>query len=194
MKDFKFLTIALTTAVLALAACAKKDSNFAERYRQNAAGMQVVDGKKTQEAAEQAQVNGLQADVVGIQKNGNTITAWILVNNQQIQVTTTHTGTEVVEGTTYANNHQIAFHAKCANADCEPYFAALEIYNNTHSNTSLLIQEGVMKFFKDSSKDKYQWFKPAEALPFVGSGDSDLNSIVGYLGSSVGAVTNNGIQ
>jgi len=192
MKDFKYLLIILSASVaLAMTACAKKDSEFAARYARNKMGANVADGKKTQEAGEQAAAQGLDADVVDIQKHfaapgqpgPNIVTALILINNQQMPVTTSHTGTEIVNGSVNTNGFTIVYHAMCGTVDCNPYYVSMEIYRNNQ----MVIQEGLRKYFEKTSADQtdvYQWFKPEEALPLLGSDSADIKGMVGFLNNA----------
>lgn len=175
--------------MMSISACGKKDSDFAARYAKNKMGATVVDGQKTQEAGEQAASQGLEADVIDIQRywvpNGQAgpriVMATILVNNQQVSVTTSHVGTAVSEGFVNVGNHRVVFHAMCANDACNPYYAALEVYQNNQ----IIIQEGIRKFFEVTSPeqaDLYQWFTPDKALPFIlNSNIADASGMVGYL-------------
>ncbi|MEN0059408.1 MAG: hypothetical protein AAGB31_11285 [Bdellovibrio sp.] len=179
--------VVMIAMFLSLGACAKKDSEFASRYSKNKMGARVVDGSKTQTAGESAAAQGLEADIVGLslQANGdvNTVTAMILINNYQMPVTTTHGGTETVEGTTTINGYQVAVHAMCGNTSCDTYFIAMEVYKNG----TMLIQEGVKKYFVSYStedQDVYNWFTPAEALPFIGAHSMDTKGMVGYLNTA----------
>lgn len=208
LKNFKSVFVLFAVAsIMIFTACAKKDSDFAARYAKNKLGATAVDGEKTLEASDQAAAQGVEADVVSLQRywtpsgqpGPRVVMATILVNNQQVPVTTSHVGTEVAEGSLNVGNYRVVFHAMCANETCNPYYAALEVYDNTQ-NQKMIIQEGVRKYFDVTSsdqKDLYQWFTPNKALPFiVNSNAFDVNGMVGYLnqgsaGSS--ATTNSGI-
>lgn len=192
------LIFALVVVSLALSACAKKDSEFAARYAKNKAGALVVDGKKTQEAAEYAAALGLEADIVAVQKyfsNMDTeygpylVMAKILINNKEIPVTMSHIGTKIVEGQTTVDGHVVVFHSICSNAACSPYYAAMEVYKNGER----LIQVGLRKYFNPTAqqKDLYEFFKPADALPLMGTTLDDTRGMVGYLNANSGAATAN---
>ncbi|WP_295899269.1 hypothetical protein [uncultured Bdellovibrio sp.] len=191
MKNFKFLFIALlATAAMTMSACAKKDSEFAARYAKNKLGASVADGPKTQEAGERAEAQGLLADVVDIQRyftpegqpGPRVVMAKILINNQEMPVTTHHWGTETVEGRVDVAGFTVVFHAMCGTVDCQPYYASMEIYKNNQ----MVIQEGVRKYFDERAADgdRYQWFTPEKALPLMGSDSMDPRGMVGFLNSS----------
>ncbi|WII71030.1 hypothetical protein QJS83_11210 [Bdellovibrio sp. 22V] len=193
MKDAKFLFIVLMCATaLGLTACAKQNSEFAARYARNKMGAQVADGKKTQAAGERAAAQGLQADVVGIERywtpegqpGPRVVISKILINDREMPVTTHHFGTEIAEGQVEVNGYTVVFHAMCGRSeDCNPYYAALEVYQNG----KMVIQEGVRKYFEKTSandKDLYQWFQPNEALPLLGSSVTDTRGMVGYLNAA----------
>lgn len=201
MKDFKFLVISLLAATLAMSACAKKDSEFAARYAKNKMGADVADGKKTQQAGEMAAAKGLEADVVNIrrywtpddQPGPRAVMATILINNQEMSVTTVHSGTEIADGRVDTNGYTIVFHAMCGSTDCNPYYASLEIYQNN----KMVIQEGVRKFFDKKTAadtDLYQWFKPEEALPLLGMDSMDPKGMVGFLNSASNTVSSGMIK
>jgi hypothetical protein len=184
MKSFKTLLVPALVAIVALGGCAKKDSEFAARYATNGAGASVKDGSVAAEAGEFAATKGLnRADIVQVTRNSNgngaTVISQVVINNQQIQVTTQHNGTEVREGSLQVGNYYIQFHAMCANAACEPYFAAMEVY----SNNELLIQEGIRIHFSNQSQSVYQLFSPALARTFYYQNMNNTGGIVGYLNS-----------
>lgn len=200
MKDFKFLFVTLlATAAFTMSACAKKDSEFAARYAKNKMGASVADGKKTQEAGERAQAQGLLADVVDIKKyfvpegqpGPRVVMAKILINDQEMPVTTHHWGTEKVEGRVDVNGFTVVYHAMCGTVDCNPYYAAMEIYKNNQ----MVIQEGVRKYFDERAADGdlYQWFTPENALPLLGSDSADTRGMIGFL-NTVGNSTSSGIK
>lgn len=187
MKKSKFVLFSLLAIALSMSACAKKDSKFSARYAKNKMGADVANGPATQTAAEVAAAKGLEADIVNIQRywtpegqpGPRLVVSNILINNQEMPVTTSHMGTEVVEGKVDVNGYTVVFHAMCANSTCNPYFATMEIYKNN----AMVIQEGVRKYFEkstDEERDIYQWFQPGEALPFM--------DMVKYLNSSGGAL------
>lgn len=187
MASSKYLLSALVILTMGLSACAKKDSGFAERYAKNRLGAQVADGVKTQAAAENAAAQGLEADILKIQRtqsgSGIAVSALILINNQQVPVTTTHYDTQAINGTVNMGTYQIQYHALCGNESCNPYYAAMEVYQNGR----IIIQEGLKYYFERTSsehRDVYQWFSPGEELPLVGSSANDVNGMVGYLNSS----------
>ncbi|MFS4459924.1 hypothetical protein [Bdellovibrio sp. HCB2-146] len=185
MKSLNVFKIPALIALLALAACAKKDSDFAARYARNGTGAAAVNIEETGAAGEYAAGKGLHtADIVGLQRTRNgtaaQITGQIVLNNQQIQVTTQHTGSEVREGAVRVGNYQVQFHAMCLNSSCEPYFAAMEVYT---SSGEFLIQEGVRIYFNDPSRSVYQLFKPGSARVFFNGKLADPSSMVGYLNS-----------
>lgn len=191
MKTFNYFLISFVAAVsLTMSACAKKNSEFAARYAKNKMGASVADGVKTQEAGERAESQGLLADIVDIQKyfvpqgqaGPRFVTAKILINNQEMPVTTNHNGTEVVEGRVDVNGYTVVYHAVCANTDCNPYYASMEIYKDN----KMVIQEGVRKYFdaQAATGDRYQWFTPESALPLIGADASDVRGMVGFLNSS----------
>jgi hypothetical protein len=191
MKTSNVLVMTLASMALMLSACAKQDSDFAAKYAKNGMGAKVTDGAATQRADEYAAENGLQADIVGISKNGSggdgqakTITSTILINNQQRQVDSVHYSTEVVEGETEIDGYTIKFHAMCANEACEPYYAMIDVYQYLQNHNTQMIQVGVKKFFDTNGADKYQWFAPPEALKFIGSNQNDIKGMVGFLNKS----------
>ncbi len=190
------LTIALVSVVLTLSACAKKDSNFAERYAKSRAGATVVDGVKTQLAAESAAQEGLEADIVDVTRTmGNMgfsgpriIRATILINQTEFPVTSVHQGTEVVHGSVDVNGYSINYHAWCSNYHCNPYYAAMEVYKNSR----LVIQEGIRIYFDKTSpehQDVYQWFSPGNELPLLGADAQDVRGMVGFLNQAEGSNT-----
>lgn len=196
MKDFKFIFITLlATAAFTMTACAKKDSEFAARYAKNKMGASVADGANTQEAGERAEAQGLLADVVGITKyfaaagqpGPNVVMAKILINNQEMPVTTHHWGTEMVEGRVDVNGFTVVLHAMCGTTDCNPYYASMEIYKNSQ----MVIQEGVRKYFDERSpgEDRYQWFTPEKALPLLGSDSADTRGMIGFLNSATSSTS-----
>lgn len=178
----------LLLMVFMVSACAKKNSEFAARYAKNKMGASVADGVKTQEAGEMAAAYGLEADVVDIrryfvpvgQPGPRVVMSKILINDQEIPVTTSHNGTEIVDGKVNVGNYLVVFHAMCGTVDCNPYYASLTIYQNNQ----MLIQEGVRKYFdkfKPEHTDVYQWFKPQEARPLLGRDMNDVSGMVGFL-------------
>lgn len=182
-------TVVLVSSLL-LSACAKTDSEFAERYKKNSMGAEVVDGVKTQEAAENAEGQGLMADVLGMNKsssgNMHTVTAMIAINNFQVPVTTTHSSTDlrVTKGSVNVDGFLVIYSAVCSNAACNPFYVSLEVQQNSR----MLIQEGVRKYFDGvAGDDTYQWFTPEEARPLISGpsfSGSDLvngNVLVGFL-------------
>lgn len=188
MSKIKILLITLLAATLGLSACAKKNSEFAARYAKNKMGADVADGAKTQVAGELAAAQGLEADIVNIQRHWTpegqpgprVVISTILINNQEMPVTTSHGGTEVVEGRVDINGYTVVFHAMCGSTTCNPYYAAMEVYQNN----KLIIQEGVRKYFEQSSaedKDIYQWFQPSEARPLLGTDSWDPSGVIGFL-------------
>lgn len=193
MKKLNLLII-LVMASLTLAACAKRDSEFAARYKTNKAGAEVVDGHKAQEAAEQAATQGLEADIVAVQKyftdmnsyGPYIVTARILINNYEMPITMSHTMTNgqhnVVRGSSTIAGHTVVFNAVCGNAECSPYYAAMEVYQNNQ----MVMQVGLMKHFNAAQVglDRYQFFKPTEALPLVGNPMSGAPGMVDFLKSA----------
>lgn len=188
MKDYKILFIALTAVALTMSACAKKNSEFAARYAKNRMGAEVADGVKTQAAGEQAEAQGLLADIVNIQRywtpesqpGPRVVMSTILINDQEMPVTTSHVGTEIVEGRVDVNGFTVVFHAMCGSVTCNPYYASMEIYQNN----KMIIQEGVRKYFDKvtpDDRDVYQWFQPSEALPLMGVDSQDPQGMVGFL-------------
>ncbi|MNL05497.1 hypothetical protein D3C87_1260980 [compost metagenome] len=182
MKSLKTLLVPALFAIVALGGCAKKDSDFAARYATNGAGAAVKDGQTAAEAGEYAATKGLtRADIVQVTRstngNGATVVSQVVINNQQIQVTTQHAGTEIREGSLQVGAYYIQFHAMCANATCEPYFAAMEVY----SNNQLLIQEGIRIHFANPAKSVYQLFSPALARTFYYQNMNNTGGVVGYL-------------
>ncbi|UXR63538.1 hypothetical protein EZJ49_10670 [Bdellovibrio bacteriovorus] len=184
---------------LALSACAKKDSNFAARYAKNRMGATVVDGVKTQQAAEQAAAQGVEADIVGVkrywtpegQPGPRVVMATILINNTEFPVTSHHSGTEVVNGSVTVNGYNISYEAMCGDSSCNPYYASMKVY----SNGRLVIQEGVRIFFEKNNQaqtDLYQWLPAGQELPFMGSDVQDTRGMVGYL-NQYGANSGSGI-
>ncbi|MGZ3817880.1 MAG: hypothetical protein ACXWRZ_14495, partial [Bdellovibrio sp.] len=174
MKKLTVTLLSILAAATMISACARKSSDFAERYARNRMGAQVIDGPKTQQAAEQAAAQGLTAvDIVDIKKYWTSanepgprfVTAVILIDDQQTTVTTNHYGSNVAEGYVDIKGYRIVYHAVCANEECNPYYSSLEVFQNN----KMLIQEGVMKYFNtgDTQNDYYQWFQPSEALPLV---------------------------
>lgn len=202
MRNFKtvFIPLIAVSMMIFNVSCAKKDSDFAARYAKNKMGATVVDGQKTQEAGEQAAAQGLEADVVDIQRywtpegqaGPRVVMSTILINNQQVPVTTYHSGTEVSEGVVNVGNYKVVFHAMCANTSCGTYYAALEVYQNT----GLIIQEGIRKHFDitgSEQQDLYQWFAPDKFLPFIqNSNIVDVNTMVGFLNQGTN-LTSSGI-
>ncbi|XGC79338.1 hypothetical protein ACES2L_08350 [Bdellovibrio bacteriovorus] len=176
MKNLKLIFCSLMILTMT-AACAKKDSEFAARYAKNRMGAEVADGKKTQEAAEAAEAQGLMADVIDVStvsQNWETanVRAKILINDQEMTVTTTHylnagnyDPSLVAQGTVEKAGFTIVFRSFCASASpmvCARYYASLEIYKNG----SLVIQEGILKGFDGKTRDTYQWYKPDSVKSF----------------------------
>lgn len=199
MQKSNFFFALLLLGSLALTACAKKDSEFAARYAKNRMGATVVDGVKTQQAAEQAAAQGLEADIVGVkrywtpegQPGPRVVMATILINNTEFPVTSHHYGTEVVNGSVTVNGYNISYEAMCGDANCNPYYASMKVY----SNGRLVIQEGVRIYFERSSAahtDLYQWLSPGQELPFMGSDVQDARGMVGYL-NQYGANSGSGV-
>ncbi|MGZ3801657.1 MAG: hypothetical protein ACXVCL_17520, partial [Bdellovibrio sp.] len=92
MKKLTVTLLSILAAATMISACARKSSDFAERYARNRMGAQVIDGPKTQQAAEQAAAQGLTAvDIVDIKKYWTSanepgprfVTAVILIDDQQ---------------------------------------------------------------------------------------------------------------
>ncbi|UOF02009.1 hypothetical protein [Bdellovibrio reynosensis] len=176
MKNLKLIFCSLMIMSMT-AACAKKDSEFAARYARNRMGAPVADGKKTQEAAENAEAQGLLADVVRIESAYNNsqsakIEAFVLINDQEMLVSTTHArnsgnydASGVAQGTVEKAGFTIVFRSFCASNTelaCSRYYASLEIYKNG----ALVIQEGVLRDFVDPDKNRYQWYAPDSAKSF----------------------------
>ncbi len=184
-KAYRVLMIPALLAMLALSACAKKDSDFAARYAKNAAGATVKDQAAAVAAGESAALNGLQsADVVMVQKSATgsatkTVTSQIVINGQQVPVTTTHTANETREGTVEIAGFLVQFHAMCANTACDPYFAAMEVYKNGQ----LILQEGLRINFAVPENSVYQLFKPSDARVFIHQDVTNPSGMVGYLNS-----------
>ncbi|MNS62741.1 hypothetical protein D3C72_958130 [compost metagenome] len=185
MKPTKTLVMALVSAMVLLSSCAKEDSEFAAKYAKNGMGGSAQDGAAAQRAGEFAEENGLQADIIRVTRsggNGNTILrATILINNRQKDVESQHSGTEVVEGTTEIDGFEIRYHAVCPNKACEPAYAGMEVYQYFKNHNNKMMQVGVKKYFDQNTGDAYQWFQPAEALPFMGSSFTDASGLVGFL-------------
>jgi len=185
MKSLKTLLVPALVAIVALSAgCAKKDSDFAARYATNGAGASAKDTNVAADAGEFAAAKGLnRADIVQVTRNtgsgGSTVISQVVINNQQIQVTTQHSGTEQRDGSLQIGNYYIQFHAMCANTACEPYFAAMEVY----SNNELLIQEGIRIHFNNQSQSVYQLFPPSLARVFFHQNMNNTGGVVGYLNS-----------
>ena len=193
MKSFKTLLVPALLALLALSGCAKKDSEFAARYATNGAGIAAKDASAAADAGEYAAAKGLtRADIVQSTRNSNgngvVVISQVVINNQQIQVTTQHTGTEIREGSLQVGGYYIQFHAMCANAACEPYFAAMEVY----SNNQLLIQEGVRIHFNNPSQSVYQLFSPSLARIFYYQNMNNTGGVVGYLNSYTSSSNSSG--
>lgn len=193
MTSFKTLLIPALLAVVALSGCAKKDSDFAARYATNGAGASAKDASAAADAGEYAAQKGLtRADIVQVQRtsngNGATVISQVVINNQQIQVTTQHTGTEIREGSLQINGYHVQFHAMCANTACEPYFAAMEVY----ANNELLIQEGIRIHFNNPAQSVYQLFSPSLARTFYYQNMNNTGGVVGYLNSYQSSSTSSG--
>jgi hypothetical protein len=193
MKSFKTLLVPALIAIVGLGGCAKKDSEFAARYATNGAGASVKDGSAAADAGEFAATKGLtRADIVQVARNSNgngaVVVSQVVINNQQIQVTTQHTGTEVREGSLQIGNYYVQFHAMCANTACEPYFAAMEVY----SNNELLIQEGIRIHFTNQSQSVYQLFSPSLARTFYYQNMNNTGGIVGYLNNYTSSSSSSG--
>lgn len=192
MKSLKALLVPALFAV-ALSGCAKKESEFAARYATNGAGATAKDAVTAAEAGELAATKGLtRADIVQVTRNSNgngaTVISQVVINNQQIQVTTQHVGTEIREGSLQIGNYYVQFHAMCANPSCEPYFAAMEVY----SNNQLIIQEGIRIHFNNQSQSVYQLFSPADARVFYNQSMNNTGGVVGYLNNYIGPDSNTG--
>ncbi|WP_374030251.1 hypothetical protein [Bdellovibrio bacteriovorus] len=192
MTKTKMIFAALLSGSLMMTACAKKDSEFAARYAKNKMGASVVDGAKTQEAGEQAAAQGLEADIVGVkrywtpqgQPGPRVVMATILINNTEFPVTSHHYSTEIVDGSVDVNGYNIRYHAMCGNDECNPYYAAMEVYQNGR----IVIQEGIRIYFdktKPEHQDLYQWLSPGNELPLLGSSQTDPRGMVGYLNQAV---------
>lgn len=182
MTSYKNLLIPALAALLALSGCAKKDSDFAARYATNGAGATAKDANVAADAGEYAASKGLtRADIVQVTRssngNGSTVVSQVVINNQQIQVTTQHTGSEIREGSLQIGGYYIQFHAMCPTNSCEPYFAAMEVY----SNNELLIQEGIRIHFNTPSQSVYQLFSPSLARTFYYQNMNNPGGVVGYL-------------
>ncbi len=132
----------------------------------------MVDGPEAEAAGTKAEAQGLLADILNIKKhtehdNSVVVTAMIILNNQQIPVTTSHVGTEIVDGRLDVNGYTLVFHAMCEDYGCETYYTAMEIYNNARNNANLIIQQGQMRYFPEDGKDLYQWFTPEHRKPLI---------------------------
>lgn len=185
MKLNNFFKITMMVAVLSLAACAKKDSSFKARYTRNAFGAQAIDPARNQIAAEQADAQGYQLDVVGITgerySDGKLkITSKIMVNDQVQNIYTVHsTNGQVVKGQITLNGLTLVIEATCADSNCEPYYLSVSAFNGSRE----VIQEGVKKSFNNSSYDRYQWFQPGSFMKFWSGSYSDPSGMIGYLNS-----------
>lgn len=170
MKISKSFTAVLLMA-LALAACAKKDSDFAAKYAKNKSGAEATNVEETAAADEVALGEGLDIDIVQISKamNGSekVITSLVTINNYQFPLTTRHSGVELRTGSMNASaNVRVDAQAVCANANCTTYYIVL----NAYKDNKLVIQEGIRKYFdipQGTSLDRYAKLKAERALPLV---------------------------
>ena len=195
MKPTKLLVMALASSMLLLSACAKQDSEFAAKYAKNGMGAPVQDGPAAERAGSYAEQIGLQADIIGVTRSNsggtNVLRATILVNNRQRDVESQHAGTEVVSGTTSVDNYEIRYNAVCANSNCEPAFVEIEVFQYMRNHNQILMQVGVKKYFNQNTGDAYQWFQPAEVLPFMKNGSfTDASGLVGFLNKSTSTGSN----
>ncbi|KYG63935.1 hypothetical protein AZI86_14075 [Bdellovibrio bacteriovorus] len=169
MKSFKPFT-AVLIAALALSACAKKDSDFAAKYKTNKMGAEATNVEETAAADQVALGEGIDIDIVKIDRalNGSekVMTSVVAINNYQFSLTTRHAALELRTGTmNVGNNVRIDAAAVCANANCTAYYVLV----NAYKDNKLVIQEGVRKYFEVSttSLDRYAKLKAERALPLV---------------------------
>lgn len=169
MKLFKPFT-AVLVAALALSACAKTDSDFAAKYRENKMGAGAANVEETADADQIALGEGLDIDIVKMDKSLNgsekVITSTVAINNYQFPLTTRHAGIELRSGSMNVNgNVRIEASAVCGNTNCTSYFIAI----NAYKDNKLIIQEGVRKYFDTSSTslDRYAKLKAERSLPLI---------------------------
>jgi hypothetical protein len=192
---------------LVFSACAKKDSEYASKYKSRS-GAQVADGEASDQAAEDAAVQNVLLDIVQVERqaSGSTmvITSLILLNNQQVPVTTRHTVTsdataqQKITGTTQIAGVNVVYNAVCTNARCEPVYISAEAYKGA-ANSQPTLEIGMRKYFEAANTkfDVYQYFAPQysnanRVVPLI-SGSSwtsaDMSNgsvVVGYLNGAKG--------
>jgi len=186
MKKSNTLLLGLLLAV-ALSACGKKDSSFAARYAKNASGATAVDVTRNQRAAEVAQTYGLKnLDVINISKQGSSgavqVSSTILLNDTALDIRSEHTGANEVTTQLQISGYNVYVNTMCSNANCDIYFVMLTAYQG---NTPVM-QAGVMRYFTDTSRDRYQWVQGGSFIPFYGNEWKTPGTMIGILLTSAG--------
>ncbi len=194
-----FIVVAL--AALFLGACAKTDSDFAQRYAKNAAGGDAINPLAAGEADQIAIAAGVNLDVINLTKTaGNSeqvIQSTLIVNQREVPVTTRHTVSNFLQktsGSVKINGVTVVFNAVCGSQECNPVYISVEAYKGANTSAPI-IQLGFRKYFTIQGLDRYQKFAAADAKPLIKSGifsANDMNDtsvMVGYLNQNLATAT-----
>lgn len=194
MKSLKPFA-AVLIAALALSACAKKDSDFAAKYKTNKMGAEAANVEETAAADALALAAGVDIDIVAITRATSStekvVTSTVVINNYQVSLTTRHAAQEIRTGQMTSGNVTITASAVCALASCNPYYVSIQIYKDN----KLLMQQGVRKYFDangggSNTLDRYAKIKPEDSIPLTSGSTystADLTNdktIVGYLNTN----------
>lgn len=173
-KNFRVYAF-IVVAALALAGCAKRDSDF--KARKNALGATDVGGNRSQAADDMAKQMGYDVDILTIQapymgNNGTlSVDSYLKVNATAYKVTTSH-GQVGMDSQTSGHFDGADFHivGRCATQNCNPYYLVLSITRNGQQ----IKQTAVKKFFyytsTESTNDIFmsigagQFMSPTQAM------------------------------
>lgn len=196
--------IVIALAALFLGACAKTDSDFAQRYAKNAAGGDAINPLMAGEADQIAIAAGVNLDVINLTKSVETVTngnqqiqqqviqSTLIVNQREVPVTTRHAQNnflQMTSGSLKINDVTVVFNAVCGSQECNPVYISVEAYK-ANSNAPV-IQLGFRKYFTIQGLDRYQKFAAADAKRLIKSNSfsandmSDTTVMVGYLNQNL---------
>lgn len=150
----------IVIAVMALSACAKRDSEF--KSRKNGAGASAVGGAQTDAADAAAAAAGYDTDILGIMQPQTTangalsITSYIKVNTNNYQVVTTNTAVNAISKTQQVfDGANFEISGVCGSENCSPYYLIINITRNGQQ----IKQTAMKKFFyytgADSTNDLF---------------------------------------
>lgn len=199
MKSSNLFLMSLVVIALTVSGCGKK-SDFKSRYSKSGTGAPVADGPKADAAGEQAQAQGVSADIVNISRNfvhpgqmgPDAVQLVVRINNRDIQISTDHNGSQITEGALNSGEFLLMYSAMCGDVGCSSYFSSIDVYKNSQK----IVQLGILHHFDESvgGYNVYQMLTPQESKPFFVGDSWDDRGMVGFLNRAQSYIANSYIE